>query len=158
MVFTSSAKEYANAVLDFVDPSRTLVHHRLFREHCTPHSDCFYIKDLRILDRDLKDVIIVDNAPYAFARQLDNGYPIKPFFDDGRDRELAVLSDYLALVAGAEDVRRANREKFKLEWLCGIDVERFLKYYVRKEEVSLETMERNLKESLNLYFKSTKFV
>jgi CTD small phosphatase-like protein 2 len=39
-----------------------------------------YVKDLRILkDRDLKDIIVVDNSIISFAFNLDNGVPIKSF-------------------------------------------------------------------------------
>lgn len=42
-----------------------------------------YIKDLRIIkNRNLKDVVIIDNAVYSFGFQLDNGIPILPFYDD----------------------------------------------------------------------------
>jgi CTD small phosphatase-like protein 2 len=29
-----------------------------------------YVKDLRVMNRDLKDVILVDNAAYSYAFQL----------------------------------------------------------------------------------------
>jgi len=29
-----------------------------------------YIKDLRIIDRELKDMVLVDNAAYSYAYQL----------------------------------------------------------------------------------------
>ena len=35
-----------------------------------------FVKDLRILDRNLKDVVIVDNAVHSFGNQLDNGIPV----------------------------------------------------------------------------------
>ena len=41
------------------------------------------MKDLRIIaNRSLKDMVIVDNAVYSFAFQLDNGIPIVPFYSD----------------------------------------------------------------------------
>jgi TFIIF-interacting CTD phosphatase-like protein len=39
-----------------------------------------YVKDLRIIaDRDLKDIIIVDNSIISFAFNLSNGVPISAF-------------------------------------------------------------------------------
>ena len=41
------------------------------------------MKDLQIIaNRSLKDMVIVDNAVYSFAFQLDNGIPIVPFYSD----------------------------------------------------------------------------
>lgn len=34
IVFTASHSCYANVVLDHMDPQRSIVQHRLFREHC----------------------------------------------------------------------------------------------------------------------------
>jgi CTD small phosphatase-like protein 2 len=37
----------------------------------------FFIKDLRIIEnRELKDIIIVDNLVYSFGLQLTNGIPV----------------------------------------------------------------------------------
>lgn len=39
-----------------------------------------YVKDLRIIrDRDIKNIIIVDNSIISFAYQMDNGIPIKAY-------------------------------------------------------------------------------
>lgn len=154
VVFTSSDKSYANAVLDYIDPDHTLIHHRFFREHCVAYAEDFYIKDLRILNRNLRNVIIVDNAPYAFGYQLDNGYPIIPFINSKKDRELKVLTEYLNNIAKIEDVRDANREKFKLQWLCTVDAEEFLKYYIANNggEESLDIIKAEFQQSLSSYF------
>jgi len=148
IVFTSSDRAYANAVLDMIDPDHTLIHHRLYREHCTLYSENFYIKDLRILNRDLKNVIIVDNAPYAFGYQLDNGYPIIAFIDNKDDKELNILSDYLQHIANVDDMREMNKKKFNLQWLCTISAEEFLKYYIPNNDV----IRTELKQTLSSYF------
>lgn len=76
VVFTASHKNYADKVLDYLDPTGELIHHRLYRENCIV-SNGIFIKDLRTLtNRSLKDLIIVDNSVFSFAYQLDNGIPI----------------------------------------------------------------------------------
>jgi CTD small phosphatase-like protein 2 len=49
-----------------------------------------HIKDLRILNRSLAEMILVDNAAYSYAFQLENGIPILPFYE-GKDYELSAL-------------------------------------------------------------------
>ena len=74
-----------------------------------------YTKDLRVMDRDLKDVVLVDNAAYSYAAQPDNGIPILPYYHGKHDLELQVLEDYLLNeIAGAKDVREPNRRTFQL--------------------------------------------
>lgn len=42
-----------------------------------------YIKDLRVIaNRNMSDLIIVDNAAYSFGFQVDNGIPILPYYDN----------------------------------------------------------------------------
>jgi len=115
IVFTASHKCYADKVLDFLDPTGVLIHHRLYRENCL-HIDNVYLKDLRVLSgRNLKDIIIVDNAAYSFAYQLDNGIPIISWHNDMDDRELYKLIEYLRSLARIEDIRVANRQTFHLD-------------------------------------------
>jgi CTD small phosphatase-like protein 2 len=68
VVFTASHKWYADVILDYIDPEKKYIQHRLYREHCIKTTDNVYIKDLSIFkNRDLKDMIIVDNAVYSFG-------------------------------------------------------------------------------------------
>ena len=77
VVFTASHKCYADAVLDMLDPSHEIIHHRLYRENCVLVDGGVYVKDLRVItNRNLEDMIIIDNAAYSFAYQLENGIPI----------------------------------------------------------------------------------
>ena len=67
-VFTASHRNYADAVLDVLDPEGRLIDFRMYREHCVETEDGVYIKDLRVIgNRDLKDVVLVDNAAYSFG-------------------------------------------------------------------------------------------
>jgi CTD small phosphatase-like protein 2 len=67
IVFTASHSCYANVVLDHLDPKKDLIQHRLFRESCIQTEEGIYVKDLRVINRELKDIVIVDNAAYSFA-------------------------------------------------------------------------------------------
>ena len=67
-VFTASHREYADAVINLIDPDGTLINFRLYREHCFQTVDGIFIKDLRVIrNRDLKDMILVDNSVYSFG-------------------------------------------------------------------------------------------
>lgn len=91
MIFTASHSCYANEILDYLDPERELIQHRLYREHCFISQEGYFVKDLRILNRPMKDVILIDNAAYSYAFQLDNGVPILPYFKGKHDYELKAL-------------------------------------------------------------------
>lgn len=76
----------------------------LSRKHCT-HVDNIYIKDLRKLGRDLKDVIIVDNNPDAFSWNKNNGISIKSWYSDLKDDELLKFIPILQRLSQVNDVR-----------------------------------------------------
>jgi RNA polymerase II subunit A small phosphatase-like protein len=64
IVFTASLSKYAEPLVDRLDP-KGVCYFRLFREHCTMINGAF-VKDLKRLDRDLKDVIILDVGYFLF--------------------------------------------------------------------------------------------
>lgn len=85
----------------------------------------FYVKDLEVfLDRDRKDMIIVDNSIISFAFDLDNGVPINSFYGmEEDDRELLFLFSFLEEAFGYDDVRKHISEAFKLSYLLSSVVE-----------------------------------
>lgn len=83
----------------------------------------FFIKDLRIIrNKDLKDVIIVDNLAHSFGFQIDNGIPILEWHS-GEDSELYYLKRYLMEAATHDDVREFNIKNLKLGVLAAREPE-----------------------------------
>ena len=68
VIFTASHQAYADVVLNKIDPKGELIDYRLYRDSCYQTEEGVYIKDLRIIkNRDLKDMVIIDNAVYSFG-------------------------------------------------------------------------------------------
>ena len=59
-------------------------------------------------------MILVDNAAYSYAFQLDNAIPILPYYKGKNDFELKALQGYIQSMLLAKDVREINRKTFKL--------------------------------------------
>lgn len=139
IVFTASDENYANKVIDLLDPENVIFRKRLFRNSCVRTDNNLFIKDLRILNRDLKSVIIVDNSIFSFASQLDNGVPIIPFYDDKEDRILTKIKDYLLSLKDLDDFRIINKKTFSLTELYQLDIPSFLKYYYEESSANFES-------------------
>lgn len=105
VIFTASLRKYADPLLDLLDVHNN-VRYRLYRESCR-HLDGGYVKDLKYLGRELKDIIIVDNSPHSYSLQKKNAVPISTFIDNPNDRELLELIPYLDVVASFNNVREA---------------------------------------------------
>ena len=103
VIFTASISKYANPLLNIVD-KMGYVPFRLFREHCTLINTAF-VKDLNLLGRDAKDIIILDNNPTAYSLNHYNGFPIKSWFDDKNDDELLKICPNLEFLSYVPDVR-----------------------------------------------------
>ena len=104
VIFTASLSNYASPLLDILDSDK-FIKYRLYRDHCT-FINGIYIKDLKKLNRDLKDLIIVDNSPLAYAFDTDNGLPIKTWYEDRSDIELLKISKLLEFLAKVKDIRK----------------------------------------------------
>lgn len=114
IVFTASHRCYADEVMNYLDPTGELIHHRLYRDNCLAKSGVF-IKDLRVFaNRRIEDIVIVDNSTYCFGYQLENGIPIISWFDDKNDRELFKLIKYIKILAQVPDITIVNRHTFHL--------------------------------------------
>jgi len=118
-VFTASKQEYADAVLNYLDPENNIFRHRLYRQHCICIKNKVFVKDLRILvNRKLEDIIMVDNSLYSFTNQISNGVLINSFYNDRNDNELLNLLNYLQLyLLSASDVRIVNEKFFNFKMI-----------------------------------------
>lgn len=105
VIFTASHSCYANSILNLLDPSNKYITFRMFRNSCLETEEKIFVKDLRIFaNRKLKNIVIVDNACYSYAGQIDNGVPIVPYFEGKEDRELLELAAFLICVEGKSHI------------------------------------------------------
>ena len=103
-IFTASIKEYAAPLLFKLD-NNNVISKKMFRENCTLSKDNKYIKDLHILNENLKNVILIDNNPHSYRYNKCNGIPIKTRHFDKNDKELIKIIPFLTFLALVEDVR-----------------------------------------------------
>ena len=103
VIFTASISKYASPLLDILDKEKN-IKYRLYRDHCT-FINGIYIKDLKKCNRNLKDLMIVDNSPIAYTFDSDNGLPIKTWIEDPEDKELMKLLPILEFLSQTKDVR-----------------------------------------------------
>jgi Dullard-like phosphatase family protein len=81
-VFTASEKDYADAIIKYLDPNNKIIKFCLYRNNCININDLINIKDLRIIkDIDLDKTVLIDNNMYSFTTQLNNGILIIHFME-----------------------------------------------------------------------------
>lgn len=116
ILFTAGHKIYAEAIINHLDPKKEYFHLKLFRDSCIEFKN-FFIKDLSILPTfGLKDLIIVDNCLFSFARSLPNGILISTYYNEENDSELSNLMGYLENnIVDCKDIRTINENVFKFE-------------------------------------------
>ena len=100
ITFTAGTKEYADHILNLLDPGNEIIKYRLYRQHVTILG-CSVYKDLTKLGRDLSKVIIIDNMKDNFKMQPNNGLYVKTWISDINDYQfkdlLKILKDIVLL-------------------------------------------------------------
>lgn len=124
LIFTAARQDYADVIIDKIDPENKYIAHRLYRQHCE-HVDihqgvkreCF-LKNLDIIsNRKKEDLLIVDNYIYSFALDLDNGIPIKDYRCGKNDNELEYLAEALSDLKSFMDSRTYIKDKLRVDHL-----------------------------------------
>ena len=119
VLFTASQQIYADKVLQLIDPENEFFVKRLYRDSCkigNIDKEVIYIKDLDIFSEvPLEKIVIIDNSVLSFCRQLYNGIPILPYYDNKDDTELKDLVGYLDYLKNCEDVRVENKNIIGLQ-------------------------------------------
>lgn len=166
VVFTASLREvkkadqYANPLLDRLDANR-FIDYRLFREHCTL-VDGSYTKDLSLLGRDLKDVILMDvdaidkNSTLSFKINPENGLLVRSFFSDSRDKELIRLMPLLIFLAEVRLFKQVYDVREVQDWATTFSEDQFIAFINNKEQENVINKSDYLRDIIG-YLKTTYF-
>jgi Dullard-like phosphatase family protein len=105
VIFTAARMDYADIILNEVDKDKK-ISHRLYRQHITKYKQ-IQIKDLSLLGRDLKKVVIIDNLKENFSKQSENGLKIGSFYGEDSDSQLLEITRMLCKIFASnhEDIR-----------------------------------------------------
>jgi len=142
VIFTASVSEYANRILDKLDPQYFIVH-RLYRNNCT-YTEKGFVKDLSLLGRDLRSTIIIDNAPISYSLQPFNALPILSWIDDKSDSHLLYLIPILRLLSRVDDVREYLKKIVKDD---KIDYQSILPTFRSNKEKDLKSAQKEISRS-----------
>ena len=155
ILFTASLEQYSKPLLKFIDKNK-VIKHAYNREYCKYHEGYFF-KDLSIVNRDYKDLIIIDNNPASYLFNKENGIPIKSWFDDPNDNELIKLIPFMKFLGKVYDVRpfinlSVNRNDGQLDYKI---VENILNKNIDKNKINSNiecnenhTMRKSISENL----------
>ena len=118
IVFSSGTPDYVNPIIRIIEKNEKYFDYILYRHHITLDDDGNNVKNLDLLGRDLKNVIIVDDIPRYYHLQKENGINIKPFCGNilSDTKTLKTLNNVLKKiridVEESKDIR-VSLEKYK---------------------------------------------
>lgn len=131
VIFTASRQDYADIIINRIDPEGKFISHRLYRQHCvlvesihTMSKKDHHVKSMSIIsNRKKEDLLIIDNLIYSYAFDIDNGILIRPYLYGKHDYELEFLADALSDLKSFMDSRTYIKEKLRFS-----DLYQFLGY------------------------------
>lgn len=102
VVYTASNRQYAEMMVDKIDPKALYIHNILSREHCLVYGMRF-LKDFRmIVNSSIKvaNILMLDNRLASFGFNIHNGMPMLPYTgtqdDDTELKYVLPVLDYLS--------------------------------------------------------------
>ena len=139
MIFTAALKDYADSILDILDPHKKLIKYRLYRQH-TSVCGITFCKDLSKIGRDLEKTLIVDNLADNFKLQPNNGIHIWTWIDDIKDTQLNDLGKILKDLVSKQppdvrpiikklkdDINKKMRNNMNTNPFKGVDISKYFR-------------------------------
>ena len=139
IIFTAALKDYADSILDILDPHKKFIKYRLYRQH-TSVCGITFCKDLSKIGRDLEKSLIVDNLPDNFKLQPNNGIHIWTWIDDIKDTQLNDLGKILKDLVSKQppdvrpiikklkdDINKKMRNNMNTNPFKGVDISKYFK-------------------------------
>ncbi|MED6127650.1 hypothetical protein PIB30_089994 [Stylosanthes scabra] len=118
VLFTAALEGYASPLIDRIDRENRF-RLRLYRSSTTNTEYKEHVKDLSKISKDQCRIVIVDNNPFSFLLQPQNGIPCIPFsVTKPHDTQLLdVILPLLKCLSYQKDVRDVLHEKYKMpQW------------------------------------------
>ncbi|KAJ3699654.1 hypothetical protein LUZ61_003359 [Rhynchospora tenuis] len=107
VIFTAGTRLYASPVIDWLDPNREFISHRLYRDACTFSIDGKCLKDLSVTGRRLDRSVVIDDSPTVYGKHRQNVIPVSPFHGDPGDVELLKILWFFEFEKQFKDLRLA---------------------------------------------------
>ena len=82
ILFSLGTSEYVSPIIKNIEKKEKFFEHILYREHVTYDDNGNFFKNLNLLNRDVKNILIVDDNSKNFKYHKLNGICIKPFYGD----------------------------------------------------------------------------
>ena len=97
ILFSLGTSEYVSPIIKNIEKKEKFFEHILYREHVTYDDNGNFFKNLNLLNRDVKNILIVDDNSNNFKYHKSNGICIKPFYGDLNDDKntLKILGNIL---------------------------------------------------------------
>ncbi|XP_035169009.1 CTD small phosphatase-like protein 2-A isoform X2 [Oxyura jamaicensis] len=109
-IFTTAKQDYAEKILEVLDPKKKLIRRCLSQRDCLCAHGCYW-KDLSLLGRDLAKTVALDHTIQGFPSQAANWIPVPRWFGDPGDEELLRLVPLLGQLCRADDVRTEAQQR-----------------------------------------------
>ena len=106
ILFSSGTSEYVTPIIKHIEKKEKFFEHILYRQHVTYEENGNFFKNLNLLNRNVKNILIVDNVFENFKNHKSNGICIKPFYGDSLNDKntLKVLGNILYKVRYDADI------------------------------------------------------
>ena len=97
VLFSLGTSEYVSPIIKNIEKNEQFFEHILYREHVTYDDNGNFFKNLNLLNRDVKNILIVDDKYKNFKYHKSNGICIKPFYGDSNNDKntLKILGNIL---------------------------------------------------------------
>ncbi len=118
ILYSAGSSDYVNEIIHNLHEFRSNFTHILTRDDCYHVQDKeIYLKCARIMkERNIEDIIIVDDSFWVYPNELDNIIPVAPFAvnEFHNDEVLKEILEEILLLLKMEDIRPALRNKYHL--------------------------------------------
>jgi Dullard-like phosphatase family protein len=82
ILFSSGTCDYVDPIIKVIEKNENFFEFVLYRQHISLDEKGEYYKDLNLLNRNIKNILIVDDMKKNFKFHKQNGICIKPFYGD----------------------------------------------------------------------------